>query len=128
MTRMLPVALAALVLSLAACNEKPKTYQGWVEANLIFVAPDEAGRVEKLDVREGSAVDVGTPLFTIDDQLQRADLNLNAAQLTMAKQTYERALKLRQTATGTQRDLDVAESDLHVSQAPHVRDKAPAFD
>jgi HlyD family secretion protein len=114
---MLPVALAALVLSLAACNEKPKTYQGWVEANLIFVAPDEAGRVEKLDVREGSAVDVGTPLFTIDDQLQRADLNLNTAQLTMAQQTYERALKLRQTATGTQRDLDVAESDLHVSQA-----------
>ena len=106
-----------MLLSLAACNDKPKTYQGWVEANLIFVAPDEAGRVEKLFVREGSQIEAGTPLFTVDEQLQRAELNLNKAQLYMAQQTYERALKLRQTATGTQRDLDAAESDLHVTEA-----------
>ena len=48
MNRIAIVAAAALLLSLAACNDKPKTFQGWVEANLIFVAPDEAGRVEKL--------------------------------------------------------------------------------
>ena len=117
MNRIARVTAAALLLSLAACNDKPKTFQGWVEANLIFVAPDEAGRVENLFVREGSQVEAGAPLFTVDEQLQRAELNLNKAQHNMAQQTYERALKLRQTATGTQRDLDAAESDLHVTEA-----------
>jgi HlyD family secretion protein len=117
MTRIFQFAAAALLLSLTACNDKPKTYQGWVEANLIFVAPDETGRVEKLFVREGDQVEAGVPLFTVDEQLQRAEFNLNKAQLFMAQQTYERALKLRQSATGTQRDLDAAESDLHVSEA-----------
>ena len=41
-------------------------YQGWVEADLIFVSPDEAGRVETLSVREGDTVEKGAPLFTVD--------------------------------------------------------------
>ena len=45
--------IALIALALAACNEKEPTYQGWVEANLIFVGPDEAGRIETLAVREG---------------------------------------------------------------------------
>ena len=50
----LRASLAVLaVLALFGCAEAPKTYQGWVEANLIFVAPDETGRVETLSVREG---------------------------------------------------------------------------
>ncbi|MFG3757226.1 biotin/lipoyl-binding protein, partial [Klebsiella pneumoniae] len=67
-----------LGLLLAGCNE-PKTtgYQGWVEADLIFVSPDEAGRVVKQTVREGDEVAVGQPLFSLDDDLQRADHNQN---------------------------------------------------
>lgn len=117
MKRIANAAVACLLLLLSACNDKPKTYQGWVEANLIFVSPDEAGRVETLNVREGSPVDVGTPLFSLDEQLQRADLNLNVAQLTMARQTFERADQLRKTGSGTQRDFDAAQSDLRVAQA-----------
>ena len=48
--------LAALVLAatLAGCNErKDPGFQGWVEADMIFVSPDESGRVTKLNVREG---------------------------------------------------------------------------
>ena len=46
--------LGAVLLMLAACA-KPEHpgYQGWVEADLIFVSPDEYGRVEILSVREG---------------------------------------------------------------------------
>ena len=42
------IALAfAAALVLAGCNDgKEPTYQGWIEAELIFVGPDEAGRVE----------------------------------------------------------------------------------
>ena len=97
-----------ILLLLTCCGEKEKTYQGWVEADLIFVSPDEAGRIEKLHVREGTAVDVGTPLFSLDQQLQRADVNLNAATLKMAQQTFDRAEQLRKTGSGTQRDYDAA--------------------
>jgi HlyD family secretion protein len=104
-------------LILAGCNDKPPVYQGWVEANLIFVAPDEAGRIEVLNVREGDAVTAGSPVFSVDDELQRADVNLNAATLANARQTFDRAQQLAKTGSGTQRDFDQAQADLRVAEA-----------
>ena len=47
------ITLAAALI-LAACNDgKQAGYQGWIEAELIFVSPDEPGRIETLAVREG---------------------------------------------------------------------------
>jgi HlyD family secretion protein len=60
--RLLPLIAGALALSLAACNSYDSPYQGWVEANLIFVAPDEVGRVQTLSVREGDVVKTGAGL------------------------------------------------------------------
>ena len=71
-------ALAAMVLAalaLAGCdNDNDRKLQGWVEAELIFVSPDEQGRVEALKVREGDHVKQGDLLFTVDDDLQKADV------------------------------------------------------
>jgi HlyD family secretion protein len=111
------IAPLVALLALAACNEKPKGYQGWVEANLIFVAPDEAGRVETLAVREGDAITNGGAIATLDSELQKADVNLNSATLTNAKQTFERAQQLAKTGSGTQRDFDNAQSELRVAEA-----------
>ena len=70
------VAALALAAVLAGCNQrKDPGYQGWVEADMIFVSPDESGRVIKLDVREGDEVKQGAPLYSVDDDLQKADLN-----------------------------------------------------
>ena len=50
----------ALAAALAGCNErKDPGFQGWVEADMIFVSPDETGRVTKLNVREGDEVKGG---------------------------------------------------------------------
>jgi HlyD family secretion protein len=36
----------ALAITLAGCNQpRDPGYQGWVEADMIFVSPDESGRV-----------------------------------------------------------------------------------
>ena len=111
-------ALACLLaLPLAACDQAETSYQGWIEANLIFVAPDEVGRVQTLAVAEGNAVKTGEPLFTVDDDLQQADLAQVKASLTNAQQSFDRAKFLAGTGTGTQKDLDAATAVLRDAQA-----------
>jgi HlyD family secretion protein len=109
-------AAFALIAVLTGCDERKNPgYQGWVEADMIFVSPDESGRVIKLNVREGDEVKVGMPLYSVDDDLQRADLNQNAATLANAQQTYDRAASLSKTGSGTQANLDSAISALRVA-------------
>jgi HlyD family secretion protein len=116
--RLSAVAVLALALSLAGCNEKRDPgFQGWVEADMIFVSPDESGRVTKLDVHEGDEVKSGDQLYSVDDDLQLADLNQNKATLANAQQTYDRASALSKTGSGTQATLDAAVSSLRVAEA-----------
>jgi HlyD family secretion protein len=111
-------AALALAVFVTGCGRKPPPgYQGWVEADMIFVSPDESGRVTKLNVREGDPVKIGTLLYSVDDDLQQADLNQNKATLANAQQTYDRAASLRKTGAGTQANLDSATSALRVAEA-----------
>jgi HlyD family secretion protein len=111
-------AVLVLTVLVAGCGPKsPPGYQGWVEADMIFVSPDESGRVTKLNVREGDAVEVGALLYSVDDDLQQADLNQNKATLANAQQSYDRAASLRKTGAGTQATLDSAVSALRVAEA-----------
>ncbi len=112
------LTVVALVAVLAGCNERRDPgFQGWVEADMIFVSPDESGRVTKLNVREGDEVKAGAPLYTVDDELQKADLNQNNATLANAQQSFERASSLSRTGSGTQANLDAAISALRVAEA-----------
>jgi HlyD family secretion protein len=112
------LAATALATLLAGCNEKRDPgFQGWVEADMIFVSPDESGRVTKLNVREGDEVKQGDQLYSVDDDLQKADLNQNKATLANAQQSYDRAASLRGTGAGTQATLDSAVSALRVAEA-----------
>ena len=110
-------AIAAGLFVLAGCNKSDNGYQGWIEANLIFVAPDEVGRVQTLSVREGDGVKTGDALYTVDDDLQLADLAQVKASLKNAQQTYDRASMLLKTGAGTQKDFDAAEAVLRDAQA-----------
>jgi HlyD family secretion protein len=115
-TRLLAVLLLGGVL--AGCSDQSDPgFQGWVEADMIFVSPDEAGRVTKLNVREGDEVKSGDQLYSVDDDLQLADLNQNKATLANAQQTYDRAASLSRTGAGTQANLDAAVSTLRVAEA-----------
>jgi HlyD family secretion protein len=118
MTALRSVSAALVALTLVACGKPAElTFQGWVEADFIYVSPDEAGRLVKLAVREGDRVTQGAPLYELDDALQQADLNQQQAQLVNAQQTFDRAQQLAKTGAGTQRDFDAAQSALRVAQA-----------
>jgi HlyD family secretion protein len=113
------VATALAVAAMVTACDRPKDpgYQGWVEADLIFVSPDESGRVTRLNVREGDQVKPGMQLYSLDDDLQQADLNQNNATLANAQQSYDRAASLSKTGAGTQANLDGAVSALRVAEA-----------
>ena len=110
--------LGVALLALAACAKaEDPGYQGWVEADLIFVSPDEVGRVETLSVREGDTIEKGAPLFTVDPDLQQSDVEMAKASVTNATQAYERAQTLLKTSAGTQKTVEDAEATLRTAQA-----------
>jgi HlyD family secretion protein len=122
MRRALNTACLALALfaglAFAGCDKaKDPTFQGWVEAELIFVGPDEAGRIETLNVREGDQVALQAPLFSIDPDLQLADVAMQEAAVKNAQQAYDRAKALLKTQAGTQKTMDDAEAALRTAQA-----------
>jgi len=110
---------AALLVSLAlaACNGAGDTFQGWIEADIVFVGPDEAGRVEKLSVREGDRIEAGALLFSVDTDQQKADVLSGEAALANAQQTFHRADELLKNHTGTQKDFDTAQAALRDAEA-----------
>ena len=121
MRRALGLLVAALALvALAGCSDtanKISALQGWVEADTVFVSPDEQGRVEYLRVRQGDHVDKGDLLFGLDDDLQRADLVVKEADVATAQQTFDRATELLKSHAGTQKALDDAWAALRRARA-----------
>jgi HlyD family secretion protein len=114
-------AMAALVLTslvLSGCGKNDEhTLQGWVEADLVFVSPDEQGRVEDLNVREGDLVKKGAVLFTVDNDLQQSDMVVRKTAVTNAQQNFDRAKELLKSAAGTQKSYEDAEMALRQAKA-----------
>ena len=119
MNRLVALFVAALAtLMLAGCEHpNPRELQGWVEGDMVFVSPDEQGRVEMLNVREGDRVPKGKLLFTLDDDLQKADVAVRQAALFNAQQAYNRAEELLKSASGTRKALDDADAALRQAKA-----------
>jgi HlyD family secretion protein len=122
-TRLLALsAVAAITLvagAIAFLREGParNEFQGWVEAYFIFVSPDESGRIVTLSVREGDAVTIGTPLFELDADLQRAAVAENEAAVVNARITFERAQELLKRNVGSHKVFDDAEAALRSAEA-----------
>jgi HlyD family secretion protein len=113
-----PIWVLVLALAVSACARQPDNqFQGWIEADLIFVSPDEQGRVETMNVREGDRVERGEELFTLDADIQKADVQSAEAMLANARQNFERAQQLLKTAAGTQKAYDDAQAALRDADA-----------
>jgi HlyD family secretion protein len=110
--------LFPLLFALASCgNNGSQNFQGWIEANLIFVGPDENGRIELQKVREGDKVEKGTPLFSLEADLQKADEVAARAALENARAAFSRAETLLKTSAGTQKTYDDAQAALREAEA-----------
>jgi HlyD family secretion protein len=127
MTRARVPIIIAVVAALAAAStwgylrskrgDSGRIVQGWIESQLIFVAPDETGRVEVLSVREGDKVGVGDPIFALDADLQKATLAEADANVANAQVAYTRAKELLSRNVGSQKTFDDAEAVLRTAEA-----------
>lgn len=64
---MMRIALVLMAFAAASCaRQTDDTLTGYVEAELLYLAPQDAGVVRSLDVREGDKVKAGDILFTLD--------------------------------------------------------------
>lgn len=94
-------ALAALPFLIA--DKPPRPYQGWVEADTLFIGTETTGRLTKLDVAEGQAIEAGTPLFKLDSLSEEAAVSAARAALAQS----QAALDLSEAAQKRPEEIDV---------------------
>jgi len=91
----LRIATALVLLVAAAGCERPgqDPWQGYVEAEYTYVAPLETGRITTLNVDRGDQVQAGAPLFSLEDDSQRAARDQAEAELHQAQSDLADLLK-----------------------------------
>lgn len=79
--------LATLALLAAACtpSEPPGRYQGYVEAELTYLAAPAGGYLQQLAVQRGQAVKAGQPAFRLEAFEQRQAVEAAQRQLQQAQ-------------------------------------------
>src|SRR6202011_4469018 len=63
--------LITVVLATRRIDQRPRTDDAYLQADLVHMAPDVSGRIVELDVRDNQAVHKGDVLFRIDPEPYR---------------------------------------------------------
>lgn len=106
---------AALLLSGGCARRESAGYQGYLEGDYIYVASPLAGQLEKLAVVKGTRVTAGTPLFSLEQSAERADLR---AAIERLRQSKARLADLQQG----QRPSELAAIEARLAQARAAAD------
>ena len=103
---------ALLASLLPLCAPAQPVLNGYVEGEYVLMAPREAGRIDKLLVREGESVKDGDLLFTIDPSEMKRQVEAAEARLAQAE------AQLADLETGERREeLAVLEAALAAQEA-----------
>lgn len=83
----------------------------------VTIKPEITGRVTKIGFEEGTLVKEGQLLVELDTAEAEAEVLRTKAALEWAKETYQRALKLRQQGSGSVAALDKAQAEFAAAEA-----------
>jgi len=70
---------------MSAEEDGPTAFQGYMEGNLVYMAPEESGRIDKMEVEPGDEVKEGQFLFALESSVQIAQRNEAEARLRQAE-------------------------------------------
>ncbi|MFT4032530.1 MAG: efflux RND transporter periplasmic adaptor subunit [Siphonobacter sp.] len=97
------------VKNVAVTPLTPTTFQHFIEVqgtidakNNVSVSPQTAGVIKAVYVKEGDAVNVGTLLAKIDDEILRESIEETKNQLSLANTLYEKQRRLWDQQIGTE--------------------------
>jgi len=91
---------------------------GTLESNeSVILRPEIAGRIQRINFEEGTAVKKGETLFQLDDSIYEADAEKAQAGLELSRKNYNRARELHRKGAGTASKLDETQSQLRVDEA-----------
>src|SRR6267378_3271980 len=126
--------LVTVVLAARRIDQRPRTDDAYLQADLVHMAPEVSGRIVELDVRDNRAVHKGDVLFRIDPDPYRmrvdqartaqrtAQIALQQAQLQAdeARQAITNTKPTEAELEGARATLALAERDLNktVVRAP----------
>ena len=83
----------------------------------VVIKPETTGRVTKIQFEEGTLVKAGQLLVELDTAETEAELLRTKAALELARETHQRALKLRHQGAGSVVALDRAQAELAAAEA-----------
>jgi HlyD family secretion protein len=70
------LVLLVTVCLLTSCNEKKKLYNGYIEADYVYVSSYSDGKIKNVFVSKGQRIKKGTWLFKLDGKKEKANLNM----------------------------------------------------
>ena len=116
-TKTAPVAVEAAKVAAAPLSEQVTAVGTLLSDEAVTVSSEIPGRLKEIHFQEGQPVEQGTPLFTLDDSVYRAQLADAEAKLKLATQTHKRTTTLFSSKYATAQSADEAASNLAVSTA-----------
>jgi len=91
--RLILLPVFALALLLTGCDRPKPAIQGYLEADMVYIAPVIGGRIDHIDVKRGDRVTPGTRLFIQDSTEQNATLAEAQSNLAKTQSDLEDLLK-----------------------------------
>ena len=105
------------VLVVLRLDERPRTDNAFLLADIANIAPEVSGRVVALNIRNNQSVQAGDVLFVIDPEQYRFKLNSAKAQYKLASFTLERMTPLLKKGYVTAEQIDEALATKESAQA-----------
>ena len=97
-----------------------KKYIAQVEAvNSVDIIPQVSGYLEETLFKDGAFVQAGDKIFVIEQRKYKAELKSTEAHLKQSQKEYDRIAKLHKTGDVTDKQLDIATSQLSQAEAQY---------
>lgn len=104
-------------IEVATVNDEVEALGTLAADESVVIAPEIAGRVVALGFREGERVQKGQELVKLDTAILDAELKQLQAELSLARDTFQRNQSLVQRGAGTQVALEQATAQLASAEA-----------
>jgi membrane fusion protein (multidrug efflux system) len=112
-----PVAVEAVKVVTAQLPQTITAVGSLRSDESVTLRPESAGRINAITFQEGQRVAKGAPLVRLDPAIPQAEVQQAKANLTLAKQKFDRAVDLAQRNFISGQARDEAENNLKVAEA-----------